>query len=332
MSTPMIVDAPAAEIVADWARAAVFLALIDALACAFQALQQSECARLLGPLVPGATMSFGARVPGTSYQLDPVQAAFNIGVAVRWAGMNDAAFGAAGCQVADNLGAILAVADYRARKLLAEGAAPPTVSDLFDALARAHEHATSEIAQGFAHNGEGVLPLHPDRWTLAQRCGAARVASAASAASLLGGSADCAKLAAALARAEATHAVVPNAHSRDDWSLADATSRGVRLAVIAIRTRPMPSAAQVVAFDETRLTSVHAFDETRSTSMGPPLLDWQAIASDLDATRRVRERFSTSVMSHFPAVQAGKILAMFEQRASIERLPVNELVSMTVRN
>jgi len=63
--------------------------LMDTLACGFLALKYPACTKLLGPVVPGAVMPGGARVPGLSYELDPVQAAFNIGTMVRWLDFND---------------------------------------------------------------------------------------------------------------------------------------------------------------------------------------------------------------------------------------------------
>ncbi len=119
---------PAPRVFPEAAYEAAFLALMDSLACAFKALQDPACTRLLGALVPGATMAFGARVPGTSYQLDPVQAAFNVGTMVGWHEANDPALATASGHLSDNLGAILAVADYRARMAIAEGTSPPTVA------------------------------------------------------------------------------------------------------------------------------------------------------------------------------------------------------------
>ena len=137
------------------------LALMDSLACAFKALQDPACNQLLGSLVPGATMAFGARVPGTSYQLDPVQAAFNVGTMVSWLQANDPALATESGHLADNLGAILAVADYRARKAIAEGDSPPRVHDLFAALIRAHELASLEWARSVGGN---------EAWTRGRPC------------------------------------------------------------------------------------------------------------------------------------------------------------------
>src|SRR5512146_790960 len=92
--------------------------LIDTLGCGLLALRYPECAKLLGPVVPGATLSNGARVPGTAWQLEPVQAAFNIGAMIRWLDYNDTWLAAEWGHPSDNLGAILAVADWVSRNSL----------------------------------------------------------------------------------------------------------------------------------------------------------------------------------------------------------------------
>src|SRR5271163_2398450 len=93
--------------------------LMDTLACGFQALKYPACTKLLGPVVPGAVMNGGARVPGTSYELDPVQAAFNIGAMIRWLDFNDTWLAAEWGHPSDNLGGILAVADWLSRTAVA---------------------------------------------------------------------------------------------------------------------------------------------------------------------------------------------------------------------
>src|SRR5687767_6437972 len=116
-----------------------YYCLMDTLACGFQALQYPACTKLLGPVVPGAVMPGGSRVPGTSYELDPVQAAFNIGAMVRWLDFNDTWLAAEWGHPSDNLGGILAVADYLSRKAVMEGAKPLAVRDVLTAMVKAHE-------------------------------------------------------------------------------------------------------------------------------------------------------------------------------------------------
>src|SRR3954469_2593536 len=113
--------------------------LVDSLGCAMLAMKFPECVKHLGPLVPGATLTGGARVPGTSWELDPVQAAYNIGVQVRWLDFNDTWLAAEGGHPSDNLGAILAVADYISRKNVREGGQALTIKDVLTAAIKAHE-------------------------------------------------------------------------------------------------------------------------------------------------------------------------------------------------
>ena len=113
--------------------------LLDSLACAMLAMKFPDCVKHLGPVVPGATMEGGVRVPGTSHELDPVQAAFAIGAQVRWLDFNDTWLAAEWGHPSDNLGAILSVADYLSRKAVREGEAPLTVRDVLTAAIKAHE-------------------------------------------------------------------------------------------------------------------------------------------------------------------------------------------------
>src|ERR1700745_1424539 len=104
--------------------------LMDTLACGFQALQYPACRRLLGPVVPGAVMPGGARVPGTSFELDPVQAAFHIGAMIRWLDFNDPGLAGEWGPPSATLGGILAVSDYLARQAVMSGRTPLTVREL----------------------------------------------------------------------------------------------------------------------------------------------------------------------------------------------------------
>jgi len=113
--------------------------LMDTLACGFQALDYPACTKLLGPVVPGATLAGGARVPGTSYELEPIAAAFNIGAMIRWLDFNDTWLAAEWGHPSDNLGGILAVADYLSRRSRAEAKAPLTMQDVLAAMIKAHE-------------------------------------------------------------------------------------------------------------------------------------------------------------------------------------------------
>jgi 2-methylcitrate dehydratase len=200
--------------------------LMDSLACALQALAYPACRRLVGPVVPGAVMAGGARVPGTSYELDPVQAAFATGTLIRWLDFNDTWLAAEWGHPSDNLGAILAVADYLARKARLEGGTPPRVRDVLTAMIKAHEiQGVLALANSFNRLGLDHVIL-------------VRIASTAVATALLGGSRQ--QLIDALSNAFLdgaalrTYRHAPNTGSRKSWAAGDATSRAVRHALLAL--------------------------------------------------------------------------------------------------
>jgi 2-methylcitrate dehydratase len=200
--------------------------LMDTLACGFQALKYPACRKLLGPVVPGAVMVGGARVPGTSFELDPVQAAFNIGAMVRWLDFNDTWLAAEWGHPSDNLGAILAVADYLARAAVMSGRSPLKVRDLLTAMIKAHEiQGVLALENSFNRVGLDHVLL-------------VRIASTAVAASLLGASDEQVVNAVSNAWIDGgalrTYRHAPNTGSRKSWAAGDATSRAVRLALIAL--------------------------------------------------------------------------------------------------
>jgi 2-methylcitrate dehydratase len=200
--------------------------LMDSLACGFQALDYPACTRLLGPVVPGATLPGGARVPGTGWELDPVQAAFNIGAMVRWLDFNDTWLAAEWGHPSDNLGAILAVADYLSRKQVAEGGEPLTMRAVLEAMIKAHE-IQGVIALENSFNRVGL-----DHVLLV------RIASTAVATRMLGGNRE--QIVNAVSNAWIDGGALrayrhaPNTGSRKSWAAGDAASRGVRHALIAL--------------------------------------------------------------------------------------------------
>jgi 2-methylcitrate dehydratase len=200
--------------------------LMDTLACGFQALRFPACTKLLGPVVPGAVMPGGARVPGTSYELDPVQAAFNIGTMIRWLDFNDTWLAAEWGHPSDNLGGILAVADYLSRKARMEGSEPLTVRDVLTAMIKAHE-IQGVIALKNSFNRAGL-----DHVLLV------RVATTAVATTMMGGSyeqiIDAVSNAWIDGGALRTYRHAPNTGSRKSWAAGDATSRGVRHALMSL--------------------------------------------------------------------------------------------------
>ncbi len=200
--------------------------LMDTLACGFQALDYPACTKLLGPVVPGATLPGGARVPGTSYELDPVAGAFNIGAMIRWLDFNDTWLAAEWGHPSDNLGGILATADYLSRQARAEGRQPLCMHDVLTAMIKAHE-IQGVLALENSYNRVGL-----DHVLLV------RVASAAVVTRLLGGGRQQVINAVSHAWIDGgalrTYRHAPNTGSRKSWAAGDATSRAVRLALIAM--------------------------------------------------------------------------------------------------
>lgn len=201
--------------------------LMDTLGCALLALGHPECTRLLGPIVPGAELARGARVPGTRWELDPVHAAFNIGCMIRWLDFNDTWLAAEWGHPSDNLGGILAVADYVGRAPTARSRSRLTVRDLLSAMIKAHE------IQGVLSLDNSFNRVGLDHVLLV------RVATAAVASAILGGTKEQIINAVSNAWADGGNLRVyrhaPNAGSRKSWAAGDATSRGVRLALMALK-------------------------------------------------------------------------------------------------
>lgn len=200
--------------------------LMDSLACMFQALDYPACTKLLGPIVPGATLAGGARVPGCNWELDPVTAAFNVGTLVRWLDFNDTWLAAEWGHPSDNLGAILATADYVSRRNRAAGQPPLTMRDVLTAMIKAHEiQGVLALENSFNRVGLDHVLL-------------VRIASTAVATQLLGGDREQTLSAVSNAWIDGgalrTYRHAPNTGSRKSWAAGDATSRAVRLALIAL--------------------------------------------------------------------------------------------------
>ena len=200
--------------------------LMDTLACGFQALDYPACTKLLGPVIPGATFPGGARVPGTSYELEPVMAAFNIGAMNRWLDFNDTWLAAEWGHPSDNLGGILAIADYLSRQNRTQGGAPLKMRDVLVAMIKAHE-IQGVLALENSYNRVGL-----DHVLLV------RVASTAVVTRMLGGDREQVLNAVSNAWIDGgalrTYRHAPNTGSRKSWAAGDATSRAVRLALIAM--------------------------------------------------------------------------------------------------
>ena len=199
--------------------------LLDTLGCGLEALEYPACLKLLGPIVPGTVVPNGAKVPGTQLQLDPVQAAFNIGAMIRWLDFNDTFLAAEWGHPSDNLGGILATADWLSRQAVAAGRKPLLMRDVLTAMIRAHE-IQGVIALENSFNRVGL-----DHVVLV------KVASTAVVGQLLGLSREEIVNALSLAWVDGqslrTYRHAPNTGSRKSWAAGDATSRAVRLALIA---------------------------------------------------------------------------------------------------
>ena len=201
--------------------------LMDTLGCGLLALRFPECTKLLGPQVEGTIVPHGARVPGTQFQLDPVKAAWDIGCSIRWLDYNDTWLAAEWGHPSDNLGAILAVADYLSQRNVAAGKAPLLMRNVLTAMIKAHE-IQGVIALENSFNRVGLCHVL-----------LVRVASTAVATKMLGGNKE--QIIDALSQAWLdgsslrTYRHSPNAGPRKSWAAGDATSRAVRLADLTLR-------------------------------------------------------------------------------------------------
>ena len=213
------------EVTSEVALSTARYCLMDSLACGLLALKFPDCVRLLGPLVPGAELEGGARVPGTAFELDPVQAAFNLGTLIRYLDFNDTWLAAEWGHPSDNLGAILPVADYLSRQRVAEGGEPMSLREVLEAMVRAHEiQGVLALENSFNRVGLDHVLL-------------VRVASTAVVARMLGGDREQVINAVSNAWIDGgalrTYRHAPNTGSRKSWAAGDACRRAVTLALMA---------------------------------------------------------------------------------------------------
>ena len=276
-------------------------ALLDALAAAFVALGDPQCARLVGPIVPGATLARGARVPGTSLELDPVAAAFGLGIAVGWHGGRT--------PVRENLGALFALLDYRARRADELGHPAPTIGVLLASLDRAARiQAALEAEPGYPE-AAGTVRL------------AVRVASAAIAAQLLGGGIGAIAAAATYAWRDGVpppHPRAPPVAPRRALAGGEASSRGLRCALWALAT------AETEARGETDVAADRAATAARArfVAAAPPTVDPDAALA----------RFATSLEPWFSERRRAAILSCVSERETFVAMPVHAFVAQLVRN
>jgi len=201
--------------------------LIDSIGCGFEALAYPACTKLLGPIVPGTIVPHGARVPGTPFVLDPVHAAFNIGALLRWLDYNDAFYGATVIHPSDTISGILATADWLSRTNIAAGRKPLLVRDVLEATVKAYEiMGCLALENGYTSHGLDHTIL-------------VKIAVTAVVTKLLGGTLEEIRNAVSNAwvdgHALATFRRKPNTGSRKSWAAGDAASRGVRLALMALK-------------------------------------------------------------------------------------------------
>jgi hypothetical protein len=291
--------------------------LIDALARGFEALRDPQCAALVGPIVPGAVMPGGARVPGTSLELEPAQAAFCISLMLcrpaggeRWAAPG-------GARAADCLGAILATADYQARKALMEGKPPPKVRDVLAALLKALEV-------------QGVLAaLDEDCAASGSPLRLARVAATAIAAAQLGAAQG------QIIRAVGYACIDAERHtmSRNERAWADGIGRAVRHAcqALASGTPIVLTGAdlEVVSLAGRVLTATRGpLKKPFGTAHIDRLIGLQKPQEAVELTAR----FRAAVDRSFPTRQAERVKALFATPERLDDLPVNELIAALVTN
>lgn len=299
--------------------------LTDALARGFETLRDPECAALIGPIVPGAVMPGGARVPGTSLELEPAQAAFCISLMICRPAGGEQWAAPGGARAADSLGAILAAADYQARKAVMEGKPPPKVRDVLAALLKALEIQSVLAAFDDSYYAVGGSPLR-----------VARVAATALSAAQLGATAGQIIRAAGYACIDGGMYLERDERStmgRKDWAWADTIGRAVRhacQAMVAHTSIILTSAdLEVVGLAGRILGAAHP---TPRKPFGTAHIDRLAELQQPGEAARVSTRFRAAVDRGFPTRQAERVKALFAAPERLDDLPVNELIAALVTN
>jgi 2-methylcitrate dehydratase len=300
---------------------------IDALAHGFDALRDPQRAALIGPLVPGALMPGGARVPGTSLELDPAQAAFCTGLMLCRAASGTHAEALLSGRAMDPLAAILAVADYVGRKAAMEGGSPPQVRAMLGAIIKVLEIQRALIREGACQQtGVGSATIR-----------VARIAATAIVTAQLGG--DLGQIVTALSCACIDGGTLLGASElqydarREDWARADAVSQAVRYACQAMTASPSGylTSRDLDAVDLAG-KPLGAARATPRKPFGTEVVDQLAdLRQPLNAAQTA-VRFERSVERYFPSRQAERIKALFAVPQRLDDLPVNELLAMLVTN
>src|SRR5437764_1222787 len=324
--------------------------LVDTIGCGLEALSYPACTKLLGPIVPGTVVPNGAKVPGTQFQLDPVQAAFNIGAMIRWLDFNDTWLAAEWGHPSDNLGGILATADWLSRNAIAAGKTPLTVRDVLTAMIKAHE-IQGVLALENAFNRVGL-----DHVVLV------KVASTAVVGGLPGLTHEEIVNALSLAwvdgQALRTYRHAPNSGSRKSWAAGDATSRAVRLAMITLAgemgipgvlTAPQWGFYDVL-FSKTNKDQQLKPEAQRRFSL-PQAYGLQVCFTDGTKTDRVEieypvghrrrriegiplleQKFLTNLRTRFPECRCEQILACCLDKTRLDATSVAEFMELLVIN
>lgn len=300
--------------------------LIEALADALVALRDPQRAGLIGPVVPGALMPGGARVPGTSLELDPAQAAFCMGVLFCQPAAADHSLALRSGRAADSFGAVLAAADYQARKAVMEGKSPSRVHDVLAAMVKTLEIQgvlATEGADDHAGIGTAAISL-------------ARVASTAMATAQLGGNVGqiVSALSFACAEGDLLLAADESHHSaRSGWARADAISRAVRYACQAT-AGGRPSYLTALDLEAVDLAGklLGARPSKPVKVFGTAIIDRLASERQPQEAEQLTARFRVAVDRYFPPRQAERIKALFAAPERLDDLPVNELLAALVTN
>lgn len=289
--------------------------LIDALGGGFEALREPECAALIGPLVPGSLMPGGARVPGTSLELDPAQAAFCTGLMLSRSGSRSHWLPSRHGRAAEAFGALLAVADYRGRKAIMEGRSPPKVRDLLAAMIKTLEIQGVLAAEGATSQ---LMRIAATTMVTAQLGGAlGQIVTALSYACMDGGM-----------QIDADERY----DGRGDWARADAISRGVRYACQAMAAGPSHLTPTDLDLGDLEGKLLGAKSRGAREPFGTAIIEQLAAARRPQEVAEVTIRFQAAVDRHFPARQAERIKTLFATPERLDDLPVNELLAALVTN
>ena len=285
--------------------------LMDTLGCGFEALDYPACTKLLGPVITGTIVPNGAKVPGTNFQLDPILAAFNIGAMIRWLDFNDTWLAAEWGHPSDNLGGILATADYLSRKNIAEGKAPLTIRDVLTAMIKAHEiQGVLALENSFNRVGLDHVIL-------------VKIASTAVVTKLLGGNKEDIINAVSNAFVDGqslrTYRHSPNTGSRKSWAAGDATSRAVRLAWMTMQGEmgyPSALTAKTWGFYDV-LFKGNAFKFQRS--YGSYVMEQVLFKISFPAEFHAQTAVECAIQLH---AQVGNKLQTLEQIAQIDKIVI----------